>query len=95
MGIVLISQMQTETQNFLFSLFFFETGSHFVAQDDLKLMILLLLTLEYWDYRHVMCYHRAWHFFFFFVVLGFELRFLNFRSVLTNILPTGFKPKSS
>lgn len=31
----------------------FETGSNFLAQDSFKLMILLSLPVEYWDYKYV------------------------------------------
>jgi hypothetical protein len=37
-----------------FFLFFGETGSHYVAQAGLKLMILPLQPPECWDYRHVL-----------------------------------------
>jgi hypothetical protein len=35
------------------ALFFVETGSHFVAQTGLELVILLPLPLKCWDYRCV------------------------------------------
>jgi hypothetical protein len=37
-------------------LFVVETGSHYVAQADFKLEILLPQFLEYWDYRRALPY---------------------------------------
>jgi hypothetical protein len=37
--------------SYIFSPGFFETGSHYVAQTDLDLAILLSLPSNYWDYR--------------------------------------------
>jgi hypothetical protein len=37
----------------LFSLFTFETESGYVAQDDIKLMILLPQSPKHWNYKYV------------------------------------------
>jgi hypothetical protein len=35
---------------------FFDVGSHYVAEPDLELEIFLSLPPEFWDYRHVQPY---------------------------------------
>jgi hypothetical protein len=40
--------------NLAFTLISFETGSYYVAQADLKLVIFLLQSPECWDYRYLL-----------------------------------------